>query len=107
MQKTKRVVEPVQIHNHIYHGQGTDSAIQAALTNSSPNALIPTTHTPGPRLDIEAFINFYQLPFSIYQVFIDNAVTETHAFSYMMTDDLTRMSFKFGEVIDLKEAILL
>lgn len=107
MQKTKGVSEPVQIHNHIYHGQGAGPAAPVGPANPPSNALVPATHTPGPRLDIAAFTSFYQLPSSIYQVFIDNAVTGTHAFSHMTTGDLTQMGFKFGEVIDLKEAILL
>jgi hypothetical protein len=110
MQKTKGASEPVQIHNHIYHGQGVDPAAlpaQVKPANPPSNSLVPTTHEPGPRLDMEAFIKFYQLPSSIYQVFVNNAVTGTHAFSHMTTGDLVQMGFKFGEVIDLKEAILL
>ena len=38
---------------------------------------------------------------------MDNAITGTHAFSQITTDDLKAMGFKFGQIIDLKEAIML
>ena len=38
---------------------------------------------------------------------MDNAITGTHAFSHITTDDFKAMGFKFGEIIDLKEAIVL
>ena len=50
---------------------------------------------------------FYQLPDAILQHFRDNAITGTHVFSHIMDSDLTGMGFKFGEVIDLKEAVMI
>lgn len=72
-----------------------------------PTGLIPSTHSEGPRMDIDKFCMVYQLPDTILQHFRDNAITGTHAFSHIMDSDLTGMGFKFGEVIDLKEAVMI
>jgi hypothetical protein len=99
--------EPIQVH--IYNqGQpqaGGSTGIAPVVPQS--NGLIPVTHVPGARLEIQAFVEFYQLPSSFLHLFMDNAITGTHAFFHITTDDLKTMGFKFGEIIDLKEAIML
>lgn len=98
--------EPIQVH--IYN-QGQPGGTQADAPPAAPqsNGLIPVTHFAGIRLDIEEFVEFYQLPSSFLRLFAENAITGTHAFSHITTDDLKAMGFKFGEIIDLKEAIML
>ena len=96
--------EPIQVH--IYN-QGQPSGTGIAPVESQSNGLIPGTHVAGIRLEIQAFVEFYQLPSSFLRLFVDNAITGTHAFSHITTDDLKAMGFKFGEIIDLKEAIML
>jgi len=70
-----------------------------------PTGLIPSALSEGPRMDIGTFCVVYLLPDAILQHFRDNAITGTHAFSYITDTDLTRMDFKIGEVIDLKKAV--
>ena len=102
--------KPIQVH--IYNpGQpgGTGTIALAGIAPAVPqsNGLIPVTHVAGTRLKIQAFVEFYQLPSSFLCLFTDKAITGTHAFSHITTDDLKAMGFKFGEIIDLKEAIML
>lgn len=100
--------EPIQVH--IYNqGQpqagGTGHDGVALVVPPQTHGLIPATHVAGTRLEIQEFIEFYQLPSSFLRLFMDNAITGTHAFSHITTDDLK--AIKFGEIIDLKEAIML
>ena len=87
--------KPIQVH--IYnqgqpggpHG-GTDIPLATVAVPQS-NGLIPATHIAGIQLKIEAFVEFYQLPSSFLHLFMDNAITGTHAFSHITTDDLKAM----------------
>jgi hypothetical protein len=102
--------EPIQVHIYNQGQAGGSTGVLPADPPAVPpqsNSLIPITHVAGTRLDIQAFIEFYQLPSSFLRLFTDNAITGTHAFSHITTDDLKAMGFKFGEIIDLKEAIML
>ena len=96
--------EPIQVH--IYN-QGQPAAADVPLAVPQSNALIPATHVAGLRLDIKDFVNFYQLPSSFLCGQCNFFITGSHAFSHITTDDLKAMGFKFGEIIDLKEAIIL
>ena len=98
--------EPIQVHIYNQGQPATAAATDVPLAVPQSNALIPATHVAGLWLDIEDFVNFYQLP-SFLRLFADNAITGSHAFSHITTDDLKAMEFKFGEIIDLKEAIIL
>ena len=97
--------EPIQVH--IYNQGQPAATADVPLAVPQSNALIPATHVASRRLNIEDFVNFYQLPSSFLRLFADNAITGSHAFSHITTDDLKAMGFKFGEIIDLKEAIML
>ena len=65
--------------------------------------LIPSALNEGPRMDINTFCVIYLLPDAVLQHFHENAITGTHVFSHITDTDLTQMSFKIREVIDLKE----
>ena len=67
--------------------------------------LIPATHEPGYKLNMESFCMMFNLSDSIQQRLKDNAYTGTHAFAHMETAELREMGFKAGEIADLKEAV--
>jgi hypothetical protein len=67
--------------------------------------LIPTNYGEGSKIDLATFCEIYALADSIKRRLQENAITGSHAFSHMSTNDLQAMGFKLGEVIDLKEAI--
>ena len=99
--------EPIQVHIYNQGQPGGSTGDPPAAVPPQSNSLIPITHVAGTRLDIQAFVEFYQLPSSFLGLFTDNVITGTHAFSHITTDDLKAMGFKFGEIINLKEAIML
>jgi len=56
-------------------------------------------------MNIDVFCNTYSLPDTILQLFRVEEISGTHAFSHLTETDLTKMGFKMGQIIDLKEAI--
>jgi len=76
-----------------------------STTSSGSEPLIPSTLGEGQQMNIDTFCNFYSLPDTIRHLFHENAVTDTHMFSYITKTDLTQMGFKIGEIIALKRAV--
>jgi hypothetical protein len=103
--------EPIQIHNHITYPQPpTPAAVGVASAPSivqGSSRLVSNPSAAGVQMDIESFIRVFNLPSLILQHFQAHAITGTHAFQHISSDDLIAMNFKIRETIDLKEAIKL
>lgn len=94
----------VVLPNNLY-GQYLPAGGPPAPPAPQATGLIPVTHEPGSKLDIETFCVIFNLSDSIQQRLKENAYTGTHAFAHMETTELREMGFKAGEIADLKEAV--
>jgi hypothetical protein len=72
---------------------------------SSATSLILAGYRAGPKQLIHEFCRSHGLSDSILERFKENAFTSTHTFHHLNDSDLQAMSFKPGEIIDIKDAI--
>jgi hypothetical protein len=101
----------VVLPNNLYGVYQDPPALPApwqAATMPEP-AMAPTLILPnyiaGEKIDLSTFRTIFALPESVKQHLEKNAITGTHAFAHITSQDLKDIGLKFSEIIDLKEAV--
>ncbi|KAJ7189297.1 hypothetical protein GGX14DRAFT_580821 [Mycena pura] len=80
--------------------------VLAFATAPLSDMLLPVGTEPGPKLLIADFCRAYELDDSVLKKLADEGYKTTASFRFVLLQDLVRMSFRSGEIAELREAVM-
>lgn len=94
---------PFGIYQHAPNGPNPALAPAHPIAPASRHLI--SAINQGAKIDLATFCSVYALPDSIHNRLRENAISGTHAFAHLTSEDLKEMGFKLGEIINLNQAI--